>query len=238
MLAGALLLNFLAGKSMHQPSLTRNPIFVSFGVPPCLPGTLPRPLHSSLHMSDSAASPDDQEETLLWVHLKVNPGVDVSDALSSVSNFCHSFPFAAVLPVQPLQYLPLDDTGVEVKFLRKKTDIKSGVDGGIRFYVATSQETKANDSSSEESSLENEEEDEQESMLDEAEEEAEGPIIEIKAKRNSMGQVISKLMSEKLIVMKFVAELQEQELTAASDRDAAMSLQEAVALTSIYHKWM
>ena len=30
--------------------------------------------------------------------------------------------------------------GVEVKFLRKKTDIKSGIDGGIRFFVTQEQE--------------------------------------------------------------------------------------------------
>lgn len=75
------------------------------------------------------------EETLLKIHLGVQAGVPLDAAKKVVSKYSQSFPFAAVLPVQPLQYLPTDDDGVEVRFLRKKTDMKSGVDGGIRFFV-------------------------------------------------------------------------------------------------------
>ena len=75
------------------------------------------------------------EETLLKLHLAVLPGTSVDNAKQAVGKYCQSFPFAAVLPVQPLQYLPTDDGGVEVKFLRKKTDIKSCIDGGICFFV-------------------------------------------------------------------------------------------------------
>jgi len=74
------------------------------------------------------------EETLLCVHLSLKSNVSLEQALESVASYSQSFPFAAVLPVQPLMYLPADD-GVDIKFLRKKTDIKSGTDGGIRFFV-------------------------------------------------------------------------------------------------------
>lgn len=37
--------------------------------------------------------------------------------------------------MQPLMYLPTEDDGVEVRFLRKKTDMKSGIEGGIRFFI-------------------------------------------------------------------------------------------------------
>lgn len=83
-----------------------------------------------------SSQPDyEAEETLLKVHLAVQPGVSLDEAKEAVAKYSQSFPFAAVLPVQPLQYLPTEDQGVEIKFLRKKTDIKSGIDGGIRFFV-------------------------------------------------------------------------------------------------------
>lgn len=75
------------------------------------------------------------EETLLRVHLSPRINVDIDIALEKVSKYTTSFPFAAVLPVQPLHYLPTDDGGVNVKFLRKKTPEKGSIDGGIRFFI-------------------------------------------------------------------------------------------------------
>ena len=66
----------------------------------------------------------DDEESLLVMNLSPLPNVTPEDSLSRISQYIQSFPFAAVLPVQPLQALPTDDGGLEVKFLRKKTHIK------------------------------------------------------------------------------------------------------------------
>jgi hypothetical protein len=121
------------------------------------------------------------EETLLCVDLEILPGVDRVDAMSRVSRFCQSFPFAAVLPVQPLQYLPVyEDGGVELKFLRKKTDLKSGIDGGIRFFLDRVPPHDDNDNRE---------------------------CIEITAKRNSSGQFITKMMAEKLVITSFVSSI-------------------------------
>ena len=68
------------------------------------------------------------------------PNVSYDDSLSRISQYIRSFPFAAILPVQPLQQLPTDDGGLELRFLRKKTHIKPGVDGGIRFFVQRQEE--------------------------------------------------------------------------------------------------
>jgi hypothetical protein len=80
------------------------------------------------------------EETLLCLNLSVLPNVSMNEAKKRVSNYCKSFPFAAVLPVQPLSYLPTTDDGVELLFLRKKTGEKSGVDGGMRFFLDATSE--------------------------------------------------------------------------------------------------
>ena len=77
----------------------------------------------------------DDEESLLVMNLSPLPNVSCEDTLSRISQYIRSFPFAAVLPVQPLQALPTDDGGLELKFLRKKTNFKPGVDGGVRFFV-------------------------------------------------------------------------------------------------------
>ncbi|GAX20114.1 hypothetical protein FisN_17Lh067 [Fistulifera solaris] len=77
----------------------------------------------------------DDEEILLRVKLGIRAGHTVAEAKRKLSQYSQSFPFSAVLPVQPLMYVPTEDDGVEVKFLRKKTDIKSGIEGGIRFYI-------------------------------------------------------------------------------------------------------
>lgn len=75
------------------------------------------------------------DDILLRIKFSIQPGKTAEEAKERISKYSQSFPFSAVLPVQPLMYLPMDDHGVEVRFLRKKTDIKSGIDGGIRFYI-------------------------------------------------------------------------------------------------------
>jgi len=153
---------------------------------------------------------------LLCIDFAVNPGTDLDEAVEKVSKFCQSFPFAAVLPVQPLHYLPVyEDGGVEVKFLRKKTDMKSGNDGGIRFFI---EKVEGGDGSDDET---------------EEDEDGECPVIEVTAKRNSKGQVISKLMSEKLIVTNFVAAISGEEQSRFGQPPT-----DFVQVKSLYHKWL
>jgi hypothetical protein len=75
-----------------------------------------------------------EEETLLCVHLSLQPNCSQEQAVEAVAKYSQSFPFAVVLPVQPLMYLPTED-GVDIKFMRKKTTEKSSIDGGIRFFI-------------------------------------------------------------------------------------------------------
>ena len=169
------------------------------------------PLHES---SSSTTQPDyEVEETLLKMNLSVQPGVSLDNALATVSKYCQSFPFAAVLPVQPLQYLPTDDDGVEIKFLRKKTDLKSGIDGGIRFFVHAVDRDKDNV------------EDEQVVAVDKT--------IDVTAKRNSVGQSIRKIMAEKLVVTAFVAGM-----TGEETEKYGKAPLDVVRVTSLFHKWM
>ena len=75
----------------------------------------------------------DQEETLMQIHLLSDDTKEI--AIQEISKYTQQFPFSAILPVQPLQYLPSPDGGVEVTFLRKKTKEKGSMDGGIRFFI-------------------------------------------------------------------------------------------------------
>jgi hypothetical protein len=193
----------------------------------------------------------DTEETLLVMHLAPLDGVNEDDALSKVSQYTQSFPFAAVLPVQPLQYLPTDDGGVELRFLRKKTHIKPGIDGGIRFFVTT---TTPSSSSSELNAEDRDDDDE-----DEEDEGLEDGTIVVTAKRNSKGQSLSKMFAEKLVITTLVQGMLEgAKMKAGGDGgggggndggSAASTIQPPktriesptanfVATRSVFHKWM
>ena len=82
------------------------------------------------------------EETLLRLRLVVQDGVDVDQALAAVQSYTQSFPFAIILPVQPMQYLPTLQGGVDVLFLRKKTPEKGSVDGGLHIEISSDDERK------------------------------------------------------------------------------------------------
>jgi hypothetical protein len=138
----------------------------------------------------------DQEETLLAMNLSPLPDKPVGQCLQHITDYTQSFPFAVVLPVQPLLYLPTGDGGVELKFLRKKTDVKSGIDGGIRFFVRQRERESTMDELPEAGEDEKLDMDEEPSKQD--------VVIEIIAKRNSKGQSISKLFAEKLVIQAFV----------------------------------
>jgi hypothetical protein len=141
----------------------------------------------------------DEEETLLQMHLSVLPDIPMEIAIGRVSKYSQSFPFAAALPVQPLQYLPTPDGGVDVRFMRKKTQEKGSLDGGIRFFVS----------------------------------QAERGGIEVVAKRNSEGQTVSKMFSEKLVVQAFVKGISGEtpDKTSPAPTDVA-------AMESVFHKWL
>jgi hypothetical protein len=138
------------------------------------------------------------EETLLRVHLSVRPSSTIDEALERVSKYTCAFPFAAVLPVQPLTYLPTTDGGVEVTFLRKKTQEKGSIDGGIRFFIGKERDG-----------------------------------IEIVAKRNSDGQTVSKMFSEKQVVQAYVKGISGEEVEKTGEPPI-----DVISLDSVFHKWM
>eukprot|EP00536_Pseudo-nitzschia_multiseries_P001178 jgi/Psemu1/282841/fgenesh1_pg.14_\ len=115
----------------------------------------------------------DDEESLLVMSLRPLPGVSCEDSLSRISQYVRGFPVAALLPVQPLQALPTDDGGLDVRFLRRSTRISSGLDGGVRFFVRVNDQSNKKDR------------------------------IEVVIKRNSEGQSTPKMIAEKLIVQSF-----------------------------------
>lgn len=161
-------------------------------------------LHSNPYPWEaSTPSQDGHEETLLRLRLSVKPNVGMDDALSEVQAYTQSFPFAAVLPVQPMQYLPTHDGGVDVLFLRKKTKEKGSVDGGIRFFVSSHDD-------------------------------GDDGGLEVLVKRNSQGQVVSKMFSEKLIVQNYVKGISGQD----DEGRFGTAPTNAVAIESVFHKWL
>ena len=102
---------------------------------------------------------------------------DVLNLKYALVQFLHRYPFSASLPVQPLTYSTTPD-GVNLTFLRKKTDEKSGRDGGIQFSVDIFEAP----SSSEDRWR-----------------------LVLEARRNSDGQTISKAFSERKIVKDLAA---------------------------------
>lgn len=109
-----------------------------------------------------------------------------------------AFPFSAVLPVQPLQYLPTHD-GVDVLFLRKKTAEKGSEDGGMRFYASSSPEGG----------------------------------VDLEIKRNSKGQTVSKMFSEKLVVKAFC-----DGIAGKQDAKTGDAPVDFVSISSMFHQWM
>jgi len=95
------------------------------GMKICRPSTILRNSESELDVHE-----DEAEETLLRINFSYPTSSTSTDddkgslALAAVQKYTKSFPFAAVLPVQPLTYLPVkmpDGTpAVKVTFLRKK----------------------------------------------------------------------------------------------------------------------
>ena len=141
------------------------------------------------------------EETLLKLHLTVLDEVDPDMALAVVQRYTQSFPFSAILPVQPLQYLPTHDGGVDVLFLRKKTRDKGSVDGGMRFFVRPPFDGEDG--------------------------------IEVQVKRNSNGQSVSKMFTEKLVVQAYC-----EGIAGKDEARTGKAPTDFVSVLSVFHKWM
>jgi hypothetical protein len=144
-----------------------------------------------------------EEETLLKMHLTVRDNVDPDMALAKVQQYTQSFPFAAILPVQPLQYLPTHEGGVDVLFLRKKTQDKGSVDGGMRFFVGPTKE------------------------------DGDPQGIEVQVKRNSKGQTVSKMFTEKLVVQAYC-----NGIVGRDEARTGKAPADLVSVVSVFHKWM
>ena len=169
--------------------------------------------------SEESVSFNSLDETLLRINFSVVQGAGIfesyaNNALEAVRSYTQSFPFAAILPVQPLTYLPIEmDDGtpaLKVTFLRKKTAEKGSQDGGIVFTSRLVSEEDCDPDGLENYVLR----------------------IELQAKRIKEGQTIPKIFSEKQICLAFIKGLNEkkgQELLAEGGR---------VVVDSVFHIWM
>lgn len=134
--------------------------------------------------------------------------------------YVRSFPFAAILPVQPMQYLPTE-LGVTIAFMRKKTAEKGMQDGGIQIDII---DTKGGV----------EAESDEEEVIPEGEEASIGSehsFVQLTASRIAEGQTVSKIFSEKIVAVKLLEGIR----MWLTEQDGALS---DVELTSVYHKWM
>ena len=174
---------------------------------------------------------EDLDETILRINFSYEHNNDDDDdkggsaALSAVQEYTKSFPFAAVLPVQPLTYLPVkidtsasrslvvptdSNIGLKVTFLRKKTAEKGSQDGGILFS----------------SCLVSEEDMDEDGEMDNYKKK-----VQLTAWRLTEGQTVSKYFSEKQIVLAFVKGLSEGKGKELLDKGN-------VELESVFHLWM
>jgi len=94
------------------------------------------PSHSSIREGETEAP------VLLHISFHSQGENDIFTYEEDLRNWLKRFPFAAVLPVQPMTWQPTP-CGLDLAFRRKKTDDKSGKDGGLFFEVKRS-ETDAN----------------------------------------------------------------------------------------------
>ena len=167
----------------------------------------------------SEESVESLDETLLRINFSVVQGAGIfesyaNNALESVRSYTNSFPFAAILPVQPLTYVPtkLQDgsPALKVTFLRKKTAEKGSQDGGIVFTSRLVSEEDCDPDGLENYVLR----------------------IELQARRIREGQTIPKVFSEKQICLAFIKGL--------SDAKGQEMLAEGggVVVDSVFHIWM
>jgi hypothetical protein len=170
----------------------------------------------------------DPEEILLRMHLMVGgESIDPNVACSQIIRYIQTFPFAAILPVQPMRY-HVTQNGIDVMFLRKKTLEKNSIDGGLQFQVTpvvTSSAGTRSSSSSSSSSTST-------SSVDDNHRYGDGKhnMIQVQVTRISEGQSITKVFSEKLLVLAFC--------DGMFSKKTNNSLTNYVSLWSVFHKWL
>lgn len=87
-------------------------------------------------MQCEISSNNDDGELLMRMTFSPKNDYSVDDGFQELNRYLLSFPFSAVLPVQPLTYHPRKNgTGLNLSFLRKKTQDKGSIDGGIFFPI-------------------------------------------------------------------------------------------------------
>jgi hypothetical protein len=78
-------------------------------------------------------------ELLMKMVFSMKHDISPQDCLEELNQYLASFPFSAVLPVQPLTYRPRQNgNGLDLHFLRKKTKEKGSIDGGMLFLTSVS----------------------------------------------------------------------------------------------------
>lgn len=151
-------------------------------------------------------------------------------AFQNMLGFLKTFPFAVILPVQPLSLEFHDNdnnnikeegegetknletaAGVSLLFLRKKTQEKGSIDGGIKFDISLVEKNV----------------EEEESYIGGKHQQKMQYIIQLSAVRNSRGQSIPKIFSEKAIITSIVKSINEK-----------ANLELGLNIDSVYHKWM
>lgn len=183
---------------------------------------------------------DDAEETLLRINFSFPTQEREIDflkgekALEAVQTYTKSFPFVAVLPVQAMTYFPIQttngDLAVKVTFLRKKTAEKGSMDGGILFSCRLAKEEGCgeDDPADADSSVGDDSSPPMTSQTNDNQRQR----IHLVAQRISKGQTVSKVFSEKQLIMAFVKGLSEvrgkEILVKGGD----------VEVDSIFHLWM
>jgi len=160
--------------------------------------------------SAKTAAESNKGEVLMKISFSLKEGHDdKTKAIDILRSYVASFPFSAVLPVQPLTYLPREDgKGVDVSFLRKKTQEKGSIDGGIEFLISSGQAVNGNDT------LE---------------------TIDLVAIRNDEGQSISKVFSEGLIVKSLTSGLYGEGGYVGKGKDELFAI---LTMDKVVHKWM
>ncbi len=123
------------------------------------------------------------DDLLMRISFVSNGGsTSEAEAIELIQAYIASFPFSVVLPVQPLTYKPREGgDGVDLSFLRKKTQEKGAIDGGMKFILTS-----------------------------DCGDGGEFTVV-LKAFRDSNGQTVSKVFSEGLIIKSFVAGLLDEE---------------------------
>jgi hypothetical protein len=83
-------------------------------------------------------------ELLMKMIFSMKSDFSSQDCHKELNQYLSSFPFSAVLPVQPLTYRPRQNgDGLDLHFLRKKTQDKGSIDGGMFFLTAISEDESA-----------------------------------------------------------------------------------------------